>query len=273
MKRRMPMLFCALGTGALFWPACPALAAESTARNAMKNAFRHYAASNYEAAARAFAEAAKSADGTRLDPAIARYNEATARLALGQPETSASIAQEALRSPNLEIQYRANFNRGLALYQWARDLAATNDLDAAAAAIEEALAMYKNAILLKPKDMESKANYELALKLKEEIERLKKQREQQQKNESPQSEQKPETKDRNKSSEEEQTSEDSQQRASETQMNEQQPEQKETSQVMAEKMTREEAERILDAMKHEEDRRRAQLRKVRGAPTRVEKDW
>lgn len=273
MNRRISRVLDVFSIASLIWPIGVASAAESAARNAMKNAFRHYAASNYEAAAQAFVEAAKSASDTRLDPAVARYNEATARLALGQHEASASIAQEALRSPNLEIQYRANFNRALALYEWARDLAATNDFNTAAAAIEEALAMYKNAILLKPRDMESKVNYELALQLKEEIERLKKQHEQQPKNESSQQEQKPEREEPNKASGEEQAAEEPQQGASDTQMNEQQPEQKDASQAKAETITREEAERILDAMKHEEDRRRAELRKVHGAPIRVEKDW
>lgn len=273
MNKRMSRVLGMFSVATLTWPIGAAWATESAARNAMKNAFRHYAASNYEAAAQAFAEAAKSAADTPLDPAVARYNEATARLALGQHETSASIAQEALRSSNLDTQYRANFNRGLALYEWARDLVATNDFDTAAAAIEEALVMYKNAILLKPRDMDSKVNYEVALQLKQEIEKLKKQYEEQKKNESLQQEQKPGREEQNKSSEEEQVAEEPQQGTGDTQMNEQQPELKETSQARAEKITREEAERILDAMKQEEDRRRAELRKVHGAPIRVEKDW
>jgi hypothetical protein len=41
----------------------------------------------------------------------------------------------------------------------------------------------------------------------------------------------------------------------------------------AEQMNQDEAERLLDAMKQEEENKRLQLRPVRGRPVRVDKDW
>ncbi len=41
----------------------------------------------------------------------------------------------------------------------------------------------------------------------------------------------------------------------------------------AEQMSQDEAERLLDAMKQEEENKRLQLHPVMGAPVRVDKDW
>ena len=38
-------------------------------------------------------------------------------------------------------------------------------------------------------------------------------------------------------------------------------------------MSQDEAERLLDAMKQEEENKRLQLRRVYGAPVKVDKDW
>jgi hypothetical protein len=38
-------------------------------------------------------------------------------------------------------------------------------------------------------------------------------------------------------------------------------------------MSQDEAERLLDAMKQEEENKRLQLHPVMGAPVRVDKDW
>lgn len=254
-----------------------AWAGEAEARRLMKEGMRYFAASNYEAAAKAFSEAAEKASGTSLDAAMAHYNEATALLHMQHTEQSAAKFQDAVRSPDLSFQQRAWYNRGWALHKLAEQEAERGNLQTASPAIEQALLSYQNAIRLKPDDTAAKVNYELALKLKEQLEIQKQQAQQQEQQQQKQQEQQKE------SSQDKQPSES----PHSTEQQEEQPQAGEPSQesasdalqrqqpqdVKMEEVTREEAERMLDAMKQEENRQRANYRVFHAQPVPVEKDW
>lgn len=247
---------------------------EGMARQAMHEGLRHYASSNYEAAAQAFSKAAEAAMGTSLDSAIARYNEATALLQHGQADRSASKLQDALRSSDLRVQRRAWFNRGLALHKMAEQSVGVGDTQSASQAIEQALASYRSALTLAPQDVDAKINFELALQLKEKIDELKQQQQQQQ--QSKQNQQKEDQSDQpQQPRQEEQKQNENQESSHQSNDWEQQqtPQQQSAQNVKQEEMTTEEAERILDAMRQEEDRQRAQYRQFHAKPVPVEKDW
>jgi Ca-activated chloride channel family protein len=252
------------------------LAGETEARRAMREGMRHYAASNYEAAAKAFAEAAEKAGDTSLDPAVARYNEATALLNMQQIEQGAAKIQDAVRTSDLRFQQQAWYNRGWALYKTAEQEASKGNLQLAYPAAEQAIVSYQNAIRLQPDDTAAKVNYELALKLKEQLEIQKQQQEQQQQQE-PQNQKRDEKSQQEQRSESSDSPEERKPTPSETQNQQEKDresaQQQSSQDVKMEEMTREEAERILDALKQEENRKRADYRVFQAQPVPVEKDW
>ncbi|MFH0952765.1 MAG: hypothetical protein V1873_00380 [Verrucomicrobiota bacterium] len=237
------------------------------ARRALDEGARYYEQKAYDKAAAAFDQAAQAAPGQKLDPAVARYDEATALLRQGQAQAAAEKLASALRSPDIGLQSKAYYNRGNALVGMTQQEEQQGQLDMATKALDEALAMYENAMTLAPQDEDAKINYELALKKKQELEQKKQQQEQQQ------DQQKDQSKDQNKQDQQkqqEQEKEQEQQKQNEqNQPQEQQPQQAQPSQAM----TQQEAAMLLDAMKQEEQASRDRLRLIIGQPVPVEKDW
>ena len=66
---------------------------------------------------------------------------------------------------------------------------------------------------------------------------------------------------------------DDQEQEQDRQEPQQDPSQQEQQPPSAEQMSQDEAERLLDAMKQEEETKRLQLHPVMGAPVKVDKDW
>jgi Ca-activated chloride channel family protein len=270
------------------------------ARRALNRGLSAYQAGDLEAASSAFAEAAEAADGTRLDPAVARYNEARARLTEEDVEGAAAAWLEALRSPDLELQQDAYFNRGNALMAGAERQEGQQQLEPAMDLAHEAATMYEQAIRLNPDDLEAKVNFELALKKIEELE-IKQQEQQssedQQDQQDQQEQQDQEDRQNQEQQQEQQSSEDQQEQQEQQQdqpQQEQDPSQPEDGQsqqddaapeteqdeqpgdeqpLPTQEMTREEAEMMLDAKREEEKAAREQVRLRLGPREQVEKDW
>ncbi|GLC26570.1 VWA domain-containing protein [Roseisolibacter agri] len=95
---------------------------------------------------------------------LARYNLGTALLASDSLDASRAPLDEARRARDPELRWRAHFNLGLAHLE--KGLAMQGD--SARSDLDAALALYKRALIARPRDMEAKWNYELALRKKQE---------------------------------------------------------------------------------------------------------
>ena len=251
----------------------PSLAgAADSPRMFFRGGLAAYEKKDYEKAAQQFGQAASGATTNRLDPAVPLYNAANALMQLGRHEEASRQYQEALRSPDLALQGLSYYNRGNALYKLAEapapDAGANNN---AASAIGEALRMYERALFLNPNDEDAKVNYELALRLKEQIERQQKQQQQQnqQKQDKQQQDQEKNQEQQPKENKEQekkpQQPDQGQDKAQEQPAN-QEP-------TPAQQMTPEEARMLLDRMKQEEQAYRDQMSVIMGQPVPVDKDW
>ena len=188
MKRRLAILALAM---------CAALAApgaEPGARTSFDTGLQAFAASNYPAASNAFLAAAAAAPAEKLDPAAAYYNAGLAAYAARDLKGAADSFARAASGSDLALQSKAYYNRGNALFHQAGGPAAatsalplsamsasTQELDSAVASIGDAVQMYENAIALDSKDVDAKANYELAILKQQQLQQQKQQQEQQQK--------------------------------------------------------------------------------------------
>lgn len=271
MTRRAHIL--ALGLLAALPLACPA---KDPARRALEEGLRHFDAKAYDEAAKAFEHAVQAAPQQKLDPAVAQYDQATALLEGGQAQQAAEKYATALRSTDLDLQGKAYFNRGNALAAMAGQEEQQGQLDPAGRALDEAVAMFENAILLMPQDEDAKVNYELALKKKQELEQKKKEQ-QEQKQEEEQNKQDQPKPDQQSQDQQKQPQEQKQQGGQQPRPEDQkgQPEQQKQPRPSqpSEAMTPQEAALMLDAMKQEEQATRDRLRLIIGQPEPVEKDW
>ncbi len=226
-----------------------------------------YEKGDYGQAASNFAAAAEGAAKESLDAAVPFYNRGTALLQSGQAAPAAEQLQAAARTPNLDVQQRALFNRGNALFQLAGELEKAEQTQPALQAMEESLAMYEQAMALKPRDLDPKVNFELATREKKRLEEVVKQ--QQQQNQQDKSEEKEKEQDQQEQqdpsdesdkSDQSDKTEKKEQQSQASEQPQQQPEQKPAS---AQEMTPEEATRLLDAMKEQEQSTREQMARDR----------
>ena len=289
MKRLLAMATCA----ALV--AISARAAEPTARASFDAGLQAFAASNWPAASNAFLEAAAAAPAAKLDPAAAYYNAGLAAYAGGDLKAAADSFARASSGSDLRLQSQAYYNRGNALFHQiggpgaAAGAAAmpmptmsTQELAGAEASVAEAIQMYENAIALDPKDLDAKANYELAVLKQQQIQQQKQQQQQQDQQNQDQQNQDQQKQDQQKQEEQQDQKQDQQQQ----QQAQQQPQpenqagdkqQQEEEQIKqdkpSEEMTPEEAAMMLDSMKAQEQSQRDRLHPFFGRPVPVEKDW
>ncbi len=246
------------------------------ARSALKEGAKLYGKESYEQAAQSFGKAADEAAARKLDPAVARYDEANALYRLQKPDEAQKKYADALKSTDLSLQGKAYFNRGNALFSTVEQAEKQNRLDEASKIIDESLTMYENAMTLSPKDPDAKVNYELALKKKQEVEQKKQQQQQQQQQQDQQQkdQQQEQQQQKQEQQKQEQQKQDQQkQQQDRQQQQQQQQEQQAQPQKPSEEMTPEEARLMLDAMKQDEQANREKIRLVTGQPSPVDKDW
>ncbi|MBN1269002.1 MAG: tetratricopeptide repeat protein [Kiritimatiellae bacterium] len=247
-----------------------------SARDAMEQGLNQYEKSDFEKAAESFDKAAQSAGKEKLDPAVPKYNRANTLYRLGRADEAQAAYQEALQTRNLQLQRDTYFNRGNALVAQAEAAEQLQQFQPGVEALEMALAMYENAMMLDPADTDAKVNFELALKKKELLEQMQQQQDQQQQQDN-QQKQEQDKQEQQQQSEQQQDQQDQKneegQDESEPQDGEPQPEQAQAEPQTSEEMTPEEAEMLLDSMKQDEKARREQLRLFLGKPVAVDKDW
>ena len=296
MKRLLSMLvFAAL--------AVLSASAEDPARASFAAGLQAFAASNYPAASNAFLAAAAAAPAAKLDPAAAYYNAGLSAYAGGDLKAAADSFARAASGSDLRLQSRAYYNRGNALFHQAGGPAAampptasapmpamsTQELASAESSVGEAIQMYENAIALDPKDVDAKANYELAVLKQQQLQQQKQQQQKQDQQKKDQPKQDQQKQDQQNQDQQKQNQEDQQKQQQQQQQQQQQPaeqkpqpqpqnnEQKQEEPIKqdkpSEEMTPEEAAMMLDAMKAQEQSQRDQLHPFFGRPVPVEKDW
>ena len=264
-------------------------------RRAMAEGEKALALSNLVEAAQQFARAAEAAGTEKLDPAVPQYNRGLALLADHQAGPAAEAFQLATRTTDLEVQQRALFNRGNALLKLAGELEMAGQAQPALQNVEEALAMYEQAMVLRPQDPDPKVNYELATREKQRLEELIQQqppsssqnqdqeqkndqeKEQSQQNQQKQDEQLPPPESGQNQQPQQAGEPQEQKQDASPDPNESKPDESPSSGTPQE-MTREEATRLLDAMKEQEQANREQMAQERmrmnmGQLPPVEKDW
>ena len=255
-------------------------------RKALELGERAYRAKQYEQAQQAFADAATNAAARNLDSAIARYNEAAADYRLGRMDKAADRLAETLRTGDLALQQKAWYNRGTALLGQLATQRQQGKLDDAQKTTTEATTHFEQAIMLDPNDADAKVNYELCLRLQQELE---KQKQEQQKDQQKQDQEKKQ--DQQKQDKQQEKKDDQQKQGNQQQQKQQQeqkqdkqsspskPEQQQQEQNAAQgekktdEMTPEEAAMLLNAMRQEEQSNRDKMRLNIGQPEPVEKDW
>jgi Ca-activated chloride channel family protein len=250
-------------------------------RSVLDSGVEAYRARQFEAAQKAFSEAATNAASAQLDPAVARYDEGSAAYRLGRADTAAERFAEALRTGNLPLQQRAWYNRGDALLGQMAAQQQQGKFEYAQKLAGEAATHFEQAILLDPGDVDAKVNYELSLRLQQEMEKQKQEQEKQQQQKQDQNQDKDKDKDKQKQDQQDQKQDqqskpDDKQKPDQQQQDQKQPQQ-DQQQSQAEKkdneMTQEEALQLLNAMRQEEQAQREKLRMNLGQPEPVEKDW
>jgi Ca-activated chloride channel homolog len=284
----------------LFVAAWASAAEQPDARTSFDTGLQAFAASNYPAASNAFLAAAAAAPAGKLDPAAAYYNAGLSAYAGGDLKAAADLFARASSGSDLKLQSKAYYNRGNALFHQTGGPAAmmpgaamplptmsTQELASAESSVGEAIQMYENAIALDPKDVDAKANYELAVLKQQQIQQQKQQKqEQQQKQDQQNQDQKNQNQQQQQDQKQEEQKDQQQKQEQQQQQAEQQPQpkpdqqkddQKQEEQIKqdkpSEEMTPEEAAMMLDAMKAQEQSQRDKLHPFFGRPVPVEKDW
>lgn len=273
-------------------------------RRALAQGAEAFNRTNHTEAARQFALAAEGAAAARLDPAVPYYNRGLALLQDGQAAPAAEQFQVATRTTDLGLQQKALFNRGNALLKLAGELETAGQQQPALQSVEEALAMYEQAMILNPRDKDPKVNFELAAREKQRLEEIikqqppsqdqqqspqdkndqkkddqKQQDQQQQQQQQPSPGSKPEQKpDESSSGDQSPTNQPPSSASGKSEDDQEQQQQPSNATEQPQDMTREEATRLLDAMKEQEQSSREQIARDRmkmnmGQLPPVEKDW
>lgn len=281
------LMFCLL----MGLSAAVAKAEQANARASFDAGLQAFAASNWPAASNAFLAAAAAAPAAKLDPAAAYYNAGLAAYAGGDLKAAADSFARASSGSDLRLQSQAYYNRGNALFHQVGGpgvaaaaptmplpTMSTQELASAEASVAEAIQMYENAIALDPRDLDAKANYELAVLKQQQIQQQQQQQDQQNQDQQNQDQQNQEQKQEEQKDQKQEQQQ--QQQAQQQPQPENQPEenpQQEEEQIQEEKpseeMTPEEAAMMLDSMKAQEQSQRDRLHPFFGRPVPVEKDW
>jgi Ca-activated chloride channel family protein len=204
-----------------------------------------------------------------------------------------AYSSAAAQTTDEQLKQKALYNRGTALLAGTTQQKDPAQVDAKIAATTQATGFFEQALGLKPDDLDAKQNLERAIKLKEQLEQQKKEQEKQQQQDKNQQKDDQQKKDEQKNQDQQQQQSDQDQQKDDKQQNQKQDQQKDQKQQQdtadqkqsqdqqqqpaqpkqAGEMSEQEAQQLLDAMKQDEQDRRANLKPFLGGPVRVEKDW
>lgn len=98
-----------------------------------------------------------------FDPARLHYNIGIGQFRISQPEEAARSFQEALRTPDIELQADAYYNLGNTQFQLAQNALNEGEVAGGFQLFQAAGTNYMHALRLRSDDRDTKVNYELAL--------------------------------------------------------------------------------------------------------------
>ena len=206
-----------------------------------------------------------------------------------------AYSSAAAQTANEQLKQKALYNRGTALLAGTTQQKDPAQVDAKITAATQATGFFEQALSLKPDDLAAKQNLERAIKLKEQLEQQKKEQEKQQdKNQQKQDQKQKKDDQKNQQDQQQQQSGQDKQKDQKKQQQQDQQDQKQDQKKQSDQskpsdqnkeqpqpsrpqqageMSEQEAQQLLDAMKQDEQDRRANLKPFLGGPVRVEKDW
>jgi Ca-activated chloride channel family protein len=220
------------------------------------------------------------------------YNQGIAHYRMGEFARARELFSAALATRDLELEAKIKFNVGNCHYAEALEKMA--NLDEAIEQLRTAIEYYLDALEINPEDGDARANIETAqLLIKDLLDKLKKQQEQQQSS-SPENQQQEGQQEQQESQQQEQEQpqdqgqqgqqqqeedrqeDGQQQRPTDGEQEQQEPPEEQSAQPAEEerKMSREEAQALLQSVRDKEQQRRdEQSRRSRVGRARVVKDW
>lgn len=209
---------------------------------------------------------------------VAIFNEGTANYKLKKYDLAIESFQKLAGSEDLNVSAKAFYNIGNAQFQQDK--------------LQEAIAAYKRSLELNPDDADAKHNLELArAKLKENAQKQPQKNQQQQNQQNQQNQQQQNQQNQQQQDQNEQDKQDQQQDQKQNQQNEkdQQKEDKQSDEekkaqkqkgqeqqaqeLDKDKLSKEEAERILKALREQEQNNEEKKAPIRGNGRYTEKDW
>ena len=148
--------------------ALPTISHASTPREVIEQGNEHYAAERYEEALASYQQASEAADnpfGAEL-----LHNQAAAQFKLGKLEEARELWVRALALKDAAFEARARYNLGNCAYAEALQALDAQQTEGIFEAIDKAVEQYRDAIRLDPELMDARANLELAIQLKQQLE-------------------------------------------------------------------------------------------------------
>ncbi len=272
-----------------------ARAQDRAAHDLVDDGNKAYASGEYDAALEAYDEA----DLARPDSPEIAFNKAATQFQLGNYDEAERLFNQALATENQTLEANAKYNLGNCNYA-----SALEKMDAPKEAIDRlksAMRRYRDALAIDPGDEDAKTNINMAQGLiKQLVEQLQQQEQQQQNQDQDQEKSEDENQDQqqqqnqdgdkneqeqnenDKQNQQDQSSEDQQQQDQEQNQQQQQQNQQQNDQTQSQQeqeaapqeMTQQEAERLLQAVRDREKKRREErAKRLRAKHVPVLRDW
>jgi len=217
--------------------------------DAVKKGNEAYNSADYKAALEQYHIAeADIPESAELD-----YNMAGALYQQGSYEETVEKFTRALNTTDIDLEARAHYNLGNTYYRMGD--------------YPNAIKSYENALNLNPEDTEAKFNLELARKMLKEQTKPE-QQDQQQQQQQQQQEQQQQQQDQQEEDEQEQQQQPQNEEQQEEDQQEQQPQPQDEKE-----MSKEDAERILNALKDDEQEVQEKIKRQKARGDYVGKDW
>lgn len=190
------------------------------------------------------------------------YNLGTALANDGGYEEAIDKLQKALRTQDIQVEAAAHYNMGNTYFRMNN--------------YQNAIKSYEEALKLNPNDLDAKFNLELSRKkLKEQLkpQQDQNQQNQQQQQDQQQQQQQQQQDEQNKQDQQKQDQQDQQQQSQDQQNKDQQQQQQQQQMGQQKQMSKEDAERLLNALKDDEQDIQKKLRRTVKGGEYTGKDW
>ena len=264
-------------------------------RNLLNEADSFYDKKDYKKSAEYYDNASKLAESKDIFYKL-KYNEAVSLYKAGDYKKAAETFKKVLESEDLNLQQKSYYNLGNSLIKIIKK---SKHSPETSKMLDNAIRCYKNAILLNQNDNNAKRNYEIALKMKKQMQKNKsenqrnknnkqnkdknqnKDKKQSKENKNKNEQKKKEdNKDKNNQGKEKDKKQQNNRKKDENKKNQNKTDKKSEGKqdkkdlkIDKKKLSREEMERILKAMEDEEKANRKRVKVYTGQEIKTDRDW